>query len=530
MNHISILALFVLIALFASGCDEDNLPTDFVDNIPPQASIVTPLDDAFVSGEVEIIAVADDEHSDVSEIQLFVDDIQVESATNDTLIYTWDTSALENDSDHTIQATATDSEGNTGESSKFTVTVKDMPPVVTIVTPLNNANISGVVDVLATAEDDQGQVVNMQLAIDSNVTHTVQNDTLHYHWDTTALESGEHTILVSATDSGENVGQSALRTVFVDIIDTEPPVISITSPTNGTEVNGVVAIEADASDNIGVSRVTFHIDDQLIFDDDQEPWVYEWDTTSLEEGSAHTIYATAIDGADNQSSTETISVTVASEVWTSRIVLNEMFTGTWCVPCNEFADPAIDSLTNLYGPTQLVSIQYHYGPGGDPWHNSGSENRLMYYGATTNFPVTYFDGGYETIGAEDDGIFDIYQNHIENSLLVNPEVGFALLSGELGDESVQVRIKALTGLSGMNLKLRGTVNENGLTYNEHHYNHVVRYFVPDQELSLLNPDDTQDVTVNFVIEDDWVSSNLELILFVQDDVTLLVLQAFILTE
>ena len=42
--------------------------------------------------------------------------------------------------------------------------------------------------------------------------------------------------------------------------DTEPPAVAITGPTAGSHVSGNVTVTADASDNVGVTRVDFYLD------------------------------------------------------------------------------------------------------------------------------------------------------------------------------------------------------------------------------------------------------------------------------
>jgi len=50
------------------------------------------------------------------------------------------------------------------------------------------------------------------------------------------------------------------------VIDTQSPVISITSPTGG-KVAGVVPVDVNYSDNVGVTRVEFYANGQLVASD-----------------------------------------------------------------------------------------------------------------------------------------------------------------------------------------------------------------------------------------------------------------------
>ncbi|MBU1260989.1 MAG: hypothetical protein KKI18_05080, partial [Planctomycetes bacterium] len=87
-----------------------------------------------------------------------------------------------------------------------------------------------------------------------------------------------------------------------------PPTVSITSPLNGATVSGTVNVTADASDDNGVDKVGFYIDDVLKSTDTTSPYEYSWDTTAETEG-AHSITATAYDTI-GQTATDTINVTV----------------------------------------------------------------------------------------------------------------------------------------------------------------------------------------------------------------------------
>jgi hypothetical protein len=96
--------------------------------------------------------------------------------------------------------------------------------------------------------------------------------------------------------------------------DVTPPSVSISSPTNGAQVNGVTAITAAASDNVGVTSVQFKLDGvnfggPLL----TGPYTINWDTTSASSG-AHTLSADAKDAAGNLASATAVSVTVNNTI------------------------------------------------------------------------------------------------------------------------------------------------------------------------------------------------------------------------
>lgn len=81
--------------------------------------------------------------------------------------------------------------------------------------------------------------------------------------------------------------------------DYTPPSVSLTSPLNGATVSEMITISATASDNVGVSRVEFKVDNFLISSDTTAPYSAILDTNTLSNG-VHTISAIAFDSAGNQ--------------------------------------------------------------------------------------------------------------------------------------------------------------------------------------------------------------------------------------
>jgi hypothetical protein len=73
-----------------------------------------------------------------------------------------------------------------------------------------------------------------------------------------------------------------------------PPTVSITTPADGATVSGSQAIEATASDDIGVTQVEFFVDEDSLGVDTSAPYAVTWDTTTAADG-AYTLTAIARD-------------------------------------------------------------------------------------------------------------------------------------------------------------------------------------------------------------------------------------------
>lgn len=82
-------------------------------------------------------------------------------------------------------------------------------------------------------------------------------------------------------------------------VDTTNPTATLTAPANNAVVKDTaVTISADASDNVGVSKVEFLVDGQLVATDNSAPYSTSWDSTAKSDGFAN-ITARAIDAAGN---------------------------------------------------------------------------------------------------------------------------------------------------------------------------------------------------------------------------------------
>ena len=91
--------------------------------------------------------------------------------------------------------------------------------------------------------------------------------------------------------------------------DTTAPTVSITSPAAGATVSGTITVTANASDNVGVTRVDVLVDGVVKGSDSAAPFAVAVDTTALGNGT-HTISARAVDAANNTGSAGNVSVTV----------------------------------------------------------------------------------------------------------------------------------------------------------------------------------------------------------------------------
>ncbi len=99
---------------------------------------------------------------------------------------------------------------------------------------------------------------------------------------------------------------------YNNVSDTQKPTALITAPVNGAAVSGVVTINANASDNIGVTKVELRVNNALIATDNSAPYSFSWDSKSLPNGSA-SLVVTAYDAAGNSTASSAVNVSINND-------------------------------------------------------------------------------------------------------------------------------------------------------------------------------------------------------------------------
>ncbi|WP_304943083.1 Ig-like domain-containing protein [Vallitalea guaymasensis] len=93
------------------------------------------------------------------------------------------------------------------------------------------------------------------------------------------------------------------------IVDDVAPTCNITSPSNGDTVNAMLAIEANAEDNVAVSKVEFYVDNNKIGEVTAAPYNFNWNTNTVNNGN-YNLKVKAIDTSNNEATSSEITVTV----------------------------------------------------------------------------------------------------------------------------------------------------------------------------------------------------------------------------
>lgn len=275
------------------------------DTTPPTVSIDTPTAGSTLAGLVPMKVTAADNVA-VAKVWFMADGVVFSTKTTSPYTETLNTTRVP-DGPHTLTARAFDFSGN---SSSVTISVivsnaDNTPPTVSLTAPANNATVSGQVTVSANASDNIG-VASLAFVLDGKIVTTLSAAPYTTNLDSTQIANGAHTLSAVAADFKGNIASDTIH-ITVNNIDTTPPTVHITAPTEGATVSGNATLTATATDNLTVIKVEFFLDGVLVLTDTTSPYTTTFNVLLYPEGK-HTIIARAVDGAGN-ASTDTVHVT-----------------------------------------------------------------------------------------------------------------------------------------------------------------------------------------------------------------------------
>jgi len=198
-----------------------------------------------------------------------------------------------------------------------------------------------------------------------------------------------------------------------------------------------------------------------------------------------------------------------------RVVLAELFGGTWCGYC-PISHDALQILSSEFRSDEFVTIYNHVG-GADPWRTSESESRASWYGVG-GVPHVEFDGVYTEVGvyATAEQTADAYRPHVNTRLGVSAPLTIDAV-GIIGptDGWVDATIKATDSIAYGDLRAQFVLIENGMSYGGKDYDFTARDYLAAQTISLSSPGDSVVINRNFTIDPGWDHTNMQLIVFVE---------------
>ncbi|UCD86003.1 MAG: VCBS repeat-containing protein, partial [Deltaproteobacteria bacterium] len=208
----------------------------------------------------------------------------------------------------TIQATARDKAGNTKSSDPVLVTVDTVAPAISIATPAEGEylNISPVVVTGMVTDPAPSSGISLVMVNGQTAAYYPGSGT----WTVTlSLSEGPQDITAQAWDQAGN--PSLFDSVGITV-DTQPPAVSITSPTDGSYLNTfnvvVTGTATDPAPSSGISLVMVN-GQTAAYNPGSGTWTA---TLSLSEGSQD-ITAQAWDQAGNPSLFDSVGITVDTQ-------------------------------------------------------------------------------------------------------------------------------------------------------------------------------------------------------------------------
>lgn len=187
-----------------------------------------------------------------------------------------------------VSVTSADADNSPQNLSVYLTVLEDQPPSVSITSPQNGDFVKKTITIDADASDDKG-VTKVEFYIDNVLKATDTSPPYKWNWDTTKNKSGAHNLKAKAYDT---INQTAEHTIQVTV--DQPPTISITSPSSGSNVYGIVPIKTSVNDDFGIKKVQFYVNGGLSKTDKESPYVFNWGTNDILNGK-YTIKAVVYD-------------------------------------------------------------------------------------------------------------------------------------------------------------------------------------------------------------------------------------------
>ncbi len=258
----------------------------YVDNTPPKCSIVSPVEDQYIEA-IYTFEISATDLVGVDYVNITIFDMMIEVPLNSETgyyEYSVDTRTVD-DGIYAINATAYDKSGKWTEALPIDFRVDNMPPDLTIVSPLNGEYVSDEIMIEVSVID----------TFDYTVKYSVDDSgwvPIEEPFNTTFVSDNEHKITVRAVDEAGHITD---REVTV-IVDNIAPELVILEPINGTHLNGEIYINIYAGG--GVQKVMLNVDGGMEFEivrvGINDPYETTIDTMEYEDGW-HTIEARSID-------------------------------------------------------------------------------------------------------------------------------------------------------------------------------------------------------------------------------------------
>lgn len=183
-------------------------------------------------------------------------------------------------------------------------------PSVSISSPANNAtfNTGANITIAATASDSDGSVTKVDFYQGNTLLGTDTSSPYSFTWSN--VQAGSYALTARATDNQNAVSTSSSVNITVGNSNT-PPVVSISSPSSGASFSApaTISINANATDNGGVSKVDFFNGSTLLGTDTSSPYSFSWSNVGA---GTYSITARATDNENLAATSSAVTITVSN--------------------------------------------------------------------------------------------------------------------------------------------------------------------------------------------------------------------------
>jgi len=292
---------FTAIATNARG-EPQTATVDFLrDTVPPHLAITAPQTGVFLNTSTVTVAGTVDDPDATVRLGFFGQTIPVSNGIFQVLV------DLPIEGTNSITISAKDPSGNTS-SSTMQIIRDTVPPAMTILTPQSGSAVNTPTVTVHGAIADQNPVT-ATFTVNASPPQPITLSAGAYS-NTVTLESGMNTLLVEAIDAAGNRG-TATNTI---LLDTTPPMVSITAPAAGAQLSGVVSVTADVSDLLsGVSHVELLANGMSVADRPTAPYSFSLNTARLPAG-ATTLTVHAADQVGNSAESSIVVIVLGSQI------------------------------------------------------------------------------------------------------------------------------------------------------------------------------------------------------------------------
>lgn len=244
------------------------------------------------------------------------------------------------------------------------------PDMVVLTAPANGAAVTQTVTLTAEASDDFG-VAAVDFFDGETLIGTDTTEPFSVSWNSKNGPNGSRVLTARARDLAGNVSSSAPVTVTASN-DLSVPVVTLTSPAEGSRLTRYVELAADATDPEGVIRVEFYSGERLIGSDTSAPFSCTCDT-GITATSRTTLTARAHDASGNVGISAPVVVTVAPEITPPSVSLTapgggERLFGTVTLAANASDGSGVSRVEFLLDGAQVLGT-VTYAPYSYTWNS-----------------------------------------------------------------------------------------------------------------------------------------------------------------